>query len=786
MARLATGDSGRSLSPGGRSKVETLSPAVQSEQQHVDLLYRLLDRQRRDTQRLKDAAMRENDGTPAGLFNRDALQFRYAQELAVLNAAEDKLYFGRLDLLDAETIHIGRMGLSDDTPARDQVLMDWRAPLAAPFYTATTLNPLGVVRRRHIRTGMRKVRSVSDEFLQASDDVIDESDADLGVGGDAALLEALNAPRSGQMRDIIETIQAEQDAIIRADLGGVLVVQGGPGTGKTVVALHRAAYLLYTHRKRLGSRGVLVIGPSRTFLSYIGQVLPSLGETSVVLATIGTLLPGIDATAVDSAEVAVVKGQLAMAGVIDNAVLARQKMPTRTRVVPYDRGTLRLEPQLMRRAQRRAWASGRPHNRARAVFVRSVIDGLARQVAERPGVRQLEPDGAAPDIPSIRQDLAEEPLVQAALADLWPLLTPQTLVDGLLSDRKLLDSAALHLPPEQRRLLLRPAGSPLTVSDVPLLDEAAELLGEITRADRARQAALAEELEFARDTLYALGSDQAGDDGSGIGFTLGMLSAHDLASLHDTDGQTGQTADRAAADREWTYGHVIVDEAQELSPMAWRSVFRRCPRGSMTVVGDVAQTSDAAGASSWATALDPHAAGRWRLAELTVNYRTPEQIMALASPVLAAIDPQLSSPSSVRRTGVRPWAVTLADEAGLPETVAALAADLAVEMTAGQLAVLHAGDGGAMLAAVRARVPDASGEAGPGRRVVVLDVRQAKGLEFDRVILAEPGRIAAARPHGPGDLYVAMTRATQELGVVHARPLPRMLDPDLLDRREFG
>jgi DNA helicase IV len=764
--------------------VETVSPAVQAEQQHLDLLYRLLDALRRRTQGLKDAAMWENDGTPAGLFNRDALQFRYAQELAVLAAAEDKLCFGRLDMADGEGIHLGRMGMVDDSPTRRQVLMDWRAPLAAPFYTATTLDPQGVIRRRHLRTSKRTVQSVSDEFLQAPDgDLADESDTSLGVGGDTALLDALNAPRTGRMGDIIETIQSEQDAIIRADRNGVLVVQGGPGTGKTVVALHRAAYLLYTYRERLGSHGVLVIGPSRTFLSYIGQVLPSLGETSVVLATMGTLLPGMDATAVDVPEVATLKGRLAMATVIDNAVLDRQRMPRRVRVVPYDRGTVRLEPSLLRRAQRRAWSSRLPHNRARSVFVRSVIDGLARQVAQRPGVRQLDPEVAAPDLDEIRRDLAEDTTVQAALVDLWPIVTPQTLVGELLSDARRLRVAAPRLSEQQRAALLRPAGSPFTVSDVPLLDEAAEMLGVIGQQDRERRRALAEELAYARDTLQALGSEQAASDDSGIGFTLSMLSAEDIAALHDTDGPTGQTSDRAAADREWTYGHVIVDEAQELSPMAWRSIFRRCPLKSMTVVGDIAQTSDAAGATSWAVALDPHGRDRWRLAELTVNYRTPEEIMALAAPVLKAINPALESPSSVRATGVLPWAVTVPAEADVSSTVAAVTAEAAMEMTEGQLAVLHAGDDGEILAAVRERIPDASGEAGPGRRVVVLDVREAKGLEFDRVVLAEPARIVEAGPHGLGDLYVAMTRATQELGIVHHQALPPVIDPELLERR---
>jgi DNA helicase IV len=775
------------------------STALDSEQQHLDLLYRLLDRERARVQGLKEAALFENDGTPSGLFTRDALQFRYAEQLAAYSAAEDKLCFGRLDMEDdgadgVHSIHIGRLGLADDSANREQVLVGWRAPYAAPFYTATALDPRGVLRRRHIRTAARRVTSLSDEYLQAPEGGlpdVDESTIDLGVGGDGALLEALSAPRTGRMGDIIETIQAEQDAIIRSDRSGVLVVQGGPGTGKTVVALHRAAYLLYTYRQRLGSHGVLVIGPSRTFLQYIGQVLPSLGETSVVLATIGTLLPGVTATGVDTPRAAALKGSLRMTKILDHAVLDRQRIPNRTLRIGYDRGTVTLDPDLLRRARERAWSSRRPHNKARAVFLRAVLTGLAEQVAQRPGVASLDPDAVAPDLAEIVADLSRDTTVQAALATIWPLITAEQLIRELLSDPERLAFAAPALSAEERQSLLRDPDAPLTVADIPLIDEAWELVGDISESDRARQAALAEELQYASDTLEALGAEDAGYSDSGISFTLSMLTPQDIARLHDTSGPVGSTAERASADRAWTYGHVVVDEAQELSPMAWRAVFRRCPLGSMTIVGDTAQTSDAAGTSSWARVLAPHAKDRWRLAELTVNYRTPAEIMQLAAPVLAAIDPALSVPSSVRESGDKPWLLEVAGAAALPRAVAEAALGELREMRAGQLAVLyHDGHdqmqsvtGTEIFAAIRDLIPDAQDEAGPDRRVVVLPVREAKGLEFDRVLLVEPAEIAAGE-RGLGDLYVAMTRATQRLGMVHARPLPGVIDRSLLRPRD--
>jgi DNA helicase IV len=725
-----------------------MSPeAIAEEQRELDAMYTRLDEMRVDAQERKKDAAFSSDGTPAGRFTRDALQYRYAEELAALSAAEDKLCFGRLDTDDGESRHIGRMGLTDGTAERQQILIDWRAPAAAPFYTATALNPQGVSLRRHLRTRRRRVESVSDEYLRATDAVAEIGD--LGAAGDAALLDALNAPRTGRMGDIIATIQAEQDRIIRSDRNGVMVVQGGPGTGKTVVALHRAAYLLYTYRARLGGHGVLVIGPNQTFLSYISQVLPSLGESSVVLSTIGTLFPGVVATGVDDPAVTELKGRPVLAKIIDNAVLERQRMPRTVTEVLFDRMPLRLDPSLLMRAQRRAWSTRLPHNRARVYFVRAVLDGLAKQVAGRPGVKQAEEFDIKADLGEIRKQLAGDEGVQAALADLWPPTSAQTLVGELLTSPERLAFAAPTLSPRQRELLLRKEPAAWTVADVPLLDEAAELLGEVAAADAAWARKRAEELRFAQETLEAMNQAAAGQEDSGIGFTLGMISAEDLARMNAEEQTFTSVADRAAVDREWTYGHVIVDEAQELSQMAWRMVMRRCPLKSMTVVGDVAQTSDPAGATNWERALRAHARDRWRMEELTVNYRTPEEIMTVAEPVLAAIDPALKIPESVRHSGFRPW-VRSVSTADLSAEVAGAVLEELAGHAQGQVAVLVPEDADAVRSAVATAVPGTSNDAGPGHRVAVLTVREAKGLEFDAVILVEPRRILQNGAHGTG------------------------------------
>ena len=335
--------------------------------------------------------------------------------------------------------------------------------------------------------------------------------------------------------------------------------------------------------------------------------------------------------------------------------LQRQRMPRRTREVLFDRMPVRLENSLLVKAQRRAWGSRLPHNRARQIFVRAVLDGLARQVAGRPGVKQSEEFDIKADLGEIRKQLASDEAVQAALVDLWPPIAAEQLVGELLTSPSRLAFAAPMLSPRQRELLLRKDPPAWTVSDVPLLDEAAELLGEVAAGDAAWARRQAEELRFAQETLEAMNQSGAGQEDSGIGFTLGMISAEDLARMNVEERSFASVADRAAADREWTYGHVIVDEAQELSQMAWRMVMRRCPLKSMTVVGDIAQTSDPAGATNWERTLRPHAKDRWRLEELTVNYRTPEEIMVVAEPVLAAIDPSLKVPESVRQSGFRPW-----------------------------------------------------------------------------------------------------------------------------------
>jgi DNA helicase IV len=767
------------------------------EQDYISLLYaRLDDLRERATSRMAGVLRQEAGGTYQARVEREALSGMYRQQLAQLDAAENGLCFGRLEFSGGEFRYIGRLGIHSDSDDYQQLLMDWRADAARPFYLATAASPGDVRVRRHIKTKARSVVSLDDEVLDLA--AADPSRHE-GLTGESALLAALNASRTGTMSDIVETIQAEQDAIIRAPMGGALIVQGGPGTGKTAVALHRAAYLLYTYRGQLSKRGVLVVGPNATFLRYIGQVLPSLGETSVMLSTIGDLFPGVSATASEPAEVAASKGRLAMARVVAAAVRDRQRVPSepvhvrvdaaRVRLVATsgredsprefaaESGRLLLAPRTIARAQERARRSRRPHNQARAVFAREILNALTRQLAGRIGsdVRTGEPLMDSDDMAGLRRELRTDPAVRSAIAELWPILTPQQLIGDLWADPARLAAAAPRMAAADRAALAREPGAPWTPADVPLLDEAAELLGEDDRAARAaagRQRRL--EQAYAQGVLDIIGRDSESDEEVLMGADI--VDASRLAARFEAE-QDLTAAERAAADRTWAFGHVIVDEAQELSPMAWRMVMRRCPARSLTIVGDVAQTGDLAGLASWPDALNPYLAERWRLAPLTVNYRTPAEVMAVAADLLAAIDPAAELPRSVRETGVQPWHRRVAPDE-LSAAVAEAAGSLTEQAGEGKVAVIVPEELADELgSAVSAALPGTAIGADPDLTspVVVLTVRQAKGLEFDCVLIVEPGLLLTASPRGLNDLYVALTRATQQMGVVHAGELPDVL-----------
>ncbi len=723
---------------------------MRQEQQFVSLAHERLDQLRGEAEAAVRATMAQVSTGRQARVERDIEVAEQSASLSALNAADSGLCFGRIDRRDGVTYHIGRTGIRRDDAERTPLLIDWRAPVARPFYLATGYEPLGLRRRRHITTEGRTVTALHDEIMDLADPTrtgYESHDAD------EVLLAALNSARTGRMADIVSTIQAEQDHIIRAPQHGVLVVEGGPGTGKTAVALHRAAYLLYAHREQLAKRAVLIVGPNPAFLGYIGEVLPSLGETGVLLATVGELYPGVHATGTDSPAAAAVKGRAEMAGVLAEAVRDRQQVPDKGEpiVIAHDDGELVLDWDIAVEARHKARETGLPHNLARPYFAFRIIDDLTTQLADRigedpyGGPNFLGPD----DIAQLGKAVAASAEVHAAIASLWPPLTPEEFLADYLAD-------PTHLAGEDADLIRR-SGGPWTTADVPLLDEAAELLGEddsaaraAAEAERARQIAYAQgvlDVSYASRTYEFEDKEDVDADASEVLAAHDVIDAERMAERQEEIDHRS-AAERAAADRTWAFGHIIVDEAQELSAMAWRLLMRRCPTRSMTLVGDPAQTGDPGGCDSWERMLAPHVEDRWQLARLEVNYRTPAEIMDYAAGRRRGTDPGFSPPRSIRSTGVAPWerTVELAD-------VAALAAAEAPQE--GRLAVI----------APRELHAELTGLGGDGpldlsRPVVLLDPRQAKGLEFDTVLVVAPERML------PNDLYVALTRATQRLGVV--------------------
>lgn len=716
----------------------------ETEQAYVDTLFAHLDAEvARAQTRLEEVQRDVDPDNPDSdaLVRRETEYHGLNAKLDALNVAETGLVFGRIDVVeddpenpvpgrpDLERRYIGRMGIDDREDNYRTLLLDWRAPLARPFYLATTAHPEGVESRRNIRMRGRTVTAVDDEVL--SGDSAEPTSA--GVGSEAALRRAMNEARTGHMRSIVETIQREQDEIIRDPTRGVMVVQGGPGTGKTAVALHRVAYLLYTWREQLTRTGVLVVGPNATFLEYISRVLPELGETGVVLSTVDQLVPGFTPGGNDSSAAREVKGSIEMVTILKRAVQAYETVPDAPVRLTFDGVPIDATPQMVKAARTRARRSRRPHNQARAHFAEHLTqllaEALARRIGEDPlGGTNLLSDA---DVDQLHDDLADDPQVQRLIDAHFPELEPAEVLDALLTSKDTIAEVAGDYDDYTRAALYRVPGSPFSHADTALVDELAVLIGTVDPEEQRRKEEeewreLVAEAEGALDVLASSESTDNDDDQ----FEAEILSAADvidaetLASRQrETD--TRSTAQRARADQTWAYGHVIVDEAQELSPMEWRMVFRRCPSRWMTLVGDTAQTSSPAGVDDWSAALEPFVGERFRLHELTVNYRTPKEIADYAAEILAHIDPQAVVPQAIRASGVPVQFVP--DLEALEHRTA----------REGLTTVIDAENVGDM-----------------------------KGLEFDHVVVVEPGKIIEASPQGWQDLYVAVTRATQTLTVV--------------------
>ena len=737
---------------------------VAEEQEFVDRAYSRLDQLRsqyREQRQKIDA--NHGVGNAQGWTERDALATHFAELSSRLDNVEERLVFGRLDMKDHATHYIGRISLLDEHSS--PLLVDWRAPISAPFYQATAQEPLGVVRRRHIATRARSVTSVEDELL----DVDQAQHQGLTLQGEGALMSALSSARSGRMGDIVATIQGEQDRVIRASDRGILVVQGGPGTGKTAVALHRAAYLLYTQRERLERSGVLIIGPSRTFLRYIEQVLPSLGESGVVQMTIGDIVPGLSAQDDDPVDIAAIKGRAAFSRILREAVRLIPRLPDRDQVLQVwnRRVTLRIKD--VQEALSRARRSGRPHNVARESFAMGLMELLAGRLIVEAGDASSTADIDPDDLRTWMSEIRDSVDARRAINLAWMPTQAPAFLRKLWSRPDLLAQAnrkaGTPLSVEDLNLLYRTQDQPLTISDIPLIDELEELLGTLDLASaqkrRAEEQREKEERERANEALKATGL------GGGI-VTADMLmrQTQEAPSLRPL-------AERARADRSWTYGHIVIDEAQDLSPMAWRCLLRRCPSRSMTVVGDLDQKRGHRRPNSWKQALGPAARAFNEEFVLSISYRTPRALTRIAQAVMAQHGTPVLYPMEAVRDVPDCYQVSHTHKDTLKECVSQIVSAMEERLDREE------GEGKGRICVI---VPDAqaqlwhadeSGASALDQRVSYLTAAGSKGLEFDSVVVVEPGAIL---DQGSGDLFVALTRATHDLHAVTTTQLPRGME----------
>jgi DNA helicase IV len=671
------------------------------EQRHIDRVYARVAELRKEAEALRDKGFELGHGAAREaifeqatmLFERDAAVLHANRLLRVLDAEHEGLVFGRLDTtLDSAAVsghdgplYIGRLGVRDES--FDNLVTDWRAPAAAPFYRATARQPMGVLRRRVIRCFGQRVVEIDDDVLAAG-----ELPEHIRVVGEGALMAALGRARGDVMRDIVATIQAEQDEVIRSPADRVTEIIGGPGTGKTVVALHRVAYLLYSDRRRLAG-GVLVVGPSPAFMSYIARVLPSVGEDTAELRAIGELYDGVRASRLDSPRVAAVKGSPRMVGLLRR--LVRQVPPggpAELRIV-YRGEVLKIGADELARVRRSVHARGGMSNRIRIKAAEALLEALWRQAARRADER------FRPDRDHLITELGERIEFHRFLVAWWPMLTPAEVLRWMADRDRLAAAAHGRLTAEELDLVAESFGQPgFSVADIALLDELRLLLG----TPRRRRGAVQQEPEPA---VYE------------------------------------------------DYSHIVVDEAQDLSPMQWRMLGRRGRHATWTVVGDPVQSSwpDAAEA---AEAKDRVLGPRRRVFTLRTNYRNSTEIFALATKVLGGLVSTADLPTAVRSTGVEPTTRVVDD---LPGATVAAATELlaAVDGTVGVISAMsRVSDVQEWLAGVQ------------HDRLRVVGSLQSKGMEYDGVVVVQPSELLAESATGRRALYVALTRATQRLTVL--------------------
>jgi len=758
---------------------------IAEEQEFLNTALVALEHMREEAMTMRDNAAVANMRGAGDLVERDVVMSTALTRLDQLAIGDQPLFFGRIDydVNDEGTrdvYHVGRLAVSDEQ--LNALVVDWRAPVAEAFYRATGVESLGLSRRRHVAIRGHEVMGVEDEyFADANGDLMvpeDEArsatpeglvDGGMALGGPGALLAALGRARTGRMGDIIATIQGEQDRIIRNPLAGILLVQGGPGTGKTAVALHRAAYLLFTHRSTLERQGVLVVGPNPLFLNYIENVLPSLGESGVTLATISELVTNVEVRARESEELDQLKGDIRMVKVLARALRTRQH-PLRDDVeIPVGRAILNLKASWSKDIVERARRRPGNHNQRRSAVGRELALRMANEYHSR---FVKNSDEEISQVNELADAIRATQQFKIALQRIWPRLTGQDLLHDLFGAPALIRAAAKDiLSDEEIALLHRPRSANLedvlwTKADAALIDEARILLGP-RKKPRPKP--------------------KPGDSGILDGVDLDAYAGNvRQAALREAE-RLAPTQSQELDEAEFvTYGHIVVDEAQDLSPMELRVLKRRDLTGSMTIVGDMGQATTAGSSASWNAVLEVLEPRREPArVDLTVSYRTPEEVLSFAEPTLRAASPDLEAPKPVRRAGSDPTVEVVAPSEFAATLSAAVKREcenvhpgrVAVIVTSSRVQEIVAILNGAGLGAIDPRELESKGLSAD---LVVLAAEGANGLEFDASVVVEPGEIAcrgsgvtkAITARGLRTLYVAMTRPTRRLAIIATGELP--------------
>lgn len=711
----------RYRSPGAFALTDhtTLRQEIEAEQRHLDRVYTRLAQLRRSAELAeKDGYQLARVGNFGALVERDAMVFHAARRRHTLDAEHEGLVFGRLDLRSGQVLHIGRLGVRGEHA--EPLVIDWRAPAAAAFYQATAADPRNVVRRRVISSTGERVTRIEDDLLDPA-----AAPDGMRVVGDGALLATLSRTTGRGMRDIVATIQREQDEAIRSPAGGVTMVSGGPGTGKTAVALHRAAYLLYSDRNRFAGGGVLVVGPSAVFVEYIASVLPSLGENAATLQSLGSMFDGVTASRTDPAAVAAIKGSLRMRQVLERA--ARDQVPDapgELRLL-YRGELLRLTAAELETIRTRALPPGARRNEVRRAGFDGIFHALWSQV-------QRLRVGRLPDQRTFEDEIAERSEFRDFLRAWWPRLHPRHVLAWLARPERLRRYTAGLLSNAEFRLLAdayRTMGTDrFSVGDVAMLDELDNLLGRPAQPARRK-----------RDPYQLIG---------------GVREVTTYADRQRAS-RAGRDGERPSDYRE--YAHVVVDESQDVSPMQWRMLGRRGRLASWTVVGDPAQTAWTGDPAELSRARNK-ALGRRPRHEFTLstNYRNSAEIFAVAARAIREVFPDLPLPVAVRSTGVQPVELTV-PAADLPEAVREATTKLLAEVE-GTVGVIAPVPRLAEIVDWLATTTDP--------RLQVVDTMQAKGMEYDGVVLVAPAQIRADSAAGGRTLYVALSRATQRLTTI--------------------